>query len=490
MRIPRFVACVASLALVPASLAQPLSFNVTLGEDALDHPYTGRIYVALSTPGGAKPRDAMHEWFNPPPVFAMDVDRLHPGASVIVGPGILSHPTPMDQLPPGAYTAQAILRIDPDSPKPGQGAGDLVSGVVTFEVVEGEEHRVELLVEHAIPPQEFKETDRVRLFEQRSELLSAFHGRDVFNRAAVILPERYAEQPERTWPVVYWIGGFGGSHRDALWTLPMISQIEGASEILWVVPDATCYWGHSVFADSTTNGPRGRALIEEMIPAIESSFRGAQSPQHRYVSGISSGGWASLWLQVTYPDAFAGVWSHCPDPIDFHDFQQIDLYEGASSMFVDAGGDDRPVARRGDQVVLHYRDFVARENVLGPGGQIRSFEAVFSPLAPEGTPARMFDPETGEIDHGVAETWRPYDISNTLRTKWPELESHLAGKLHVIAGEVDNFYLEGPVESLKEWAEAHDVPADIQIIPGMGHTVHAPAMVDMVKTVRERWASK
>ena len=82
-----------------------------------------------------------------------------------------------------------------------------------------------------------------------------------------------------------------------------------------------------------------------------------------------------------------------PDPIDFHDFQQIDLYEPLPdgtprNMYVDESGARRPVARRGGEVMLHYEDFVRREDVLNPGGQIRSFEATFSPPGADGTPRR------------------------------------------------------------------------------------------------------
>ena len=52
------------------------------------------------------------------------------------------------------------------------------------------------------------------------------------------------------------------------------------------------------------------------------------------------------WFQVAYPDAFAGVWSHCPDPVDFRDFQRIDLYAPDANMFRDAKGQRRPLARR------------------------------------------------------------------------------------------------------------------------------------------------
>ena len=35
-------------------------------------------------------------------------------------------------------------------------------------------------------------------------------------------------------------------------------------------------------------------------------------PKGRFVTGHSSGGWTSLWLQITYADFFGGCWATAP----------------------------------------------------------------------------------------------------------------------------------------------------------------------------------
>ena len=236
------------------------------------------------------------------------------------------------------------------------------------------------------------------------------------------------------------------------------------------------------------------ALGEELIPALEAKYGGA-GPEHRYVTGGSSGGWSSLWLQVTYPKDFAGCWSHVPDPIDFHDFQQVNLYEPLPdgtprNMYVDESGERRPLARRDGEVMLYYEDFVRRENVLNPGGQIRSFEATFSPPGEDGAPRRGFDVETGVIDHEAARAWRPYDISHTLLTRWDALEPHLDGKVRVYAGEVDSFYLEGAVERFEGLAREAGLleHMHVEVVPGLPHTLHQPGYEEMLRTIAQRWS--
>ena len=47
---------------------------------------------------------------------------------------------------------------------------------------------------------------------------------------------------------------------------------------------------------------------------------------------------------LTYPEIFGGCWSTAPDPVDFRDFQKINLYRAGENMFVDAAGEQRPIA--------------------------------------------------------------------------------------------------------------------------------------------------
>ncbi len=188
------------------------------------------------------------------------------------------------------------------------------------------------------------------------------------------------------------------------------------------------------------------------------------------MTGHSSGGWASLWLQVSYPEVFGGVWSIAPDPVDFRDWQQVNLYaDPPLSLYVDPQGEPRPIARRGRQPVLWYRDFARMDDVLSRGGQLRSFEAVFSPLDAAGQPQRLWDRQTGRIDPRVAAAWEKYDIRLVLERSWTELEPKLRGKLHIIAAELETFYREGAVINLRESLRQLGSDADIRILAGHSH---------------------
>ena len=262
---------------------------------------------------------------------------------------------------------------------------------------------------------------------------------------------------------------------------------EGDVEFINVILTGQCKWGHHVYANSATNGPRGDALVKELIPLIDEKFRTIAQPTARFVGGHSSGGWSSLWLQVTYPETFGGLWSTAPDPVDFRNWQGADLYGGESVLF-DPDGQPRPLARRGTQPVLMYRDFNRMDDVLARGGQLKSFEAVFSPRGDDGKPKLCWDRSTGQTFEDVLEHWKQYDISLKLKNNWPQLKDKLAGKIHVYMGSLDTFYLEGATILLGERLKELGSDAVVEIFPGKDHS---NLLRDgMMKRIRDEMSAK
>jgi hypothetical protein len=315
----------------------------------------------------------------------------------------------------------------------------------------------------------FQETERIKLVDIESRLLSSFHGRPVRLRAGVVLPKSYATSPDRRYPVIYEIPGFGGNHFMAHAAAARNATDVAGVEMLYVMLDPSCRWGHHVFADSDNNGPCGRALREELIPHIEKVFRFVGVPAGRFLTGHSSGGWSSLWLQVTSPDYFGGTWSTSPDPVDFRDFQKVNIYEGGINLFTDEAGKPRPLARKGGKVVIYYKPFSDMEAVMGHGGQLGSFEAAFSPRGKGGKPRQLWERASGAIDPEVARSWQRYDIGLVLARNWKVLGPKLAGKIHVYMGTEDNFYLEGATRLLKKTLTDLGSDAVVELFPGRDH---------------------
>ncbi|MEZ4449043.1 MAG: alpha/beta hydrolase-fold protein [Nannocystaceae bacterium] len=315
-------------------------------------------------------------------------------------------------------------------------------------------------------------TPRFERFTLRSPRLSAFAGEEVSFEAMVLTPPDY--DPARGWATMYVIHGFGSSALrtgmgyggDAL-----DRHTQGtAPPLLRVYLDANHPLGHHVFADSATMGPWGSALVDELLPAIEARYGALADPAARFVSGHSSGGWSCLWLQIEHPEVFGGAWSLAPDPVDFRDFVNVDLYR-AESMYVDADGRAIPLVREGGEGVTTLEAYVRGELRDEPRGRrvFESFDAVFSPRGGDGRPLELFDRDTGRIDHAVAESWRRFDVRDRLHREWGELGPRLRGKVHLFVGTEDTYYLDRPARRLADELRALGSDAELLFVPGRDH---------------------
>jgi len=474
MRVCRSVlsACLFVVLLAAASHADDKfprwQFRLSFPKEVRAESFNGRVVLYCSQTR-AQPRERL-SWFNPEILVGYDVTDWKPGEPLIID----SHkpdetttcPKPIDQLNLAGWKVQAVARFNSWERKVGDGAGN---GFSPTAVVSSEAGLIDLPITQLIPERKFPENEWCKLLRVRSKLLSEFHKREVFLQAAVLLPASYHKQPERKYPVIFTIPGFGGTHFDGARTEPINEQNEQGVEFVRLMLDPSCPLGHHVFADSANNGPWGTALVNELIPELDKTFRTDARPAARFLTGHSSGGWSSLWVMVKHPDDFAGTWSTSPDPVDFRDFQRINLYGGADNMYADRAGDRRPIARRGQQVLLWYRDFDVMEEALGTGGQLHSFEAAFSPRGPDGKPIRVWNRQSGAVNADAAKPWEAYDIRLVLERNWPTLGPKLRGKLHVHMGDLDTFYLEGATRLLAESLKKLDSDAVVEMHAGHDH---------------------
>lgn len=183
------------------------------------------------------------------------------------------------------------------------------------------------------------------------------------------------------------------------------------------------------------------------------------------LSGGSTGGWESLALQIIHPEFFGGTWSFFPDPVDFRYYQLVNIYEDENAFFIDRGWlkPERPLMRDGHgQVLVTLRQMNQLEAVLGSKGrscqQLDAWNAVYGPVGKDGYPQLLWDKQTGDIDHEVAEYLKDYDLRLHLEKNWKMIGPQLVGKLHVYCGDMDNFYLNEAVYEMEAFLEGTENP--------------------------------
>jgi hypothetical protein len=224
------------------------------------------------------------------------------------------------------------------------------------------------------------------------------------------------------------------------------------------IQHANPYYDDSYAVNSENLGPYGDAITYELVPAIEKQFRGIGQGWARFMYGGSTGGWEVLAAQVFYPDQYNGCYSACPDPIDFHHYMTIDLYNDKNAYYVESDFKKTPRPSHRDylgHISSLVKDDNHRELALGTrsrsGDQFDIWEAVFSPSDKDGYPKRIFDKYTGAIDTSVAAYWKEhYDLTYIIKRDWASIGNKLKGKIHIYVGDMDSYYLNNAVYSAED----------------------------------------
>jgi len=457
----------------------------------------GHVVLAIATNTRREPRMEISEELDTQQMFGADVEG---GRGVTIDGSTLGYPrTSLDQVPSGEYYVQAVLnvyqtflRADGHTVKlpmdQGEGQhwnrkpGNLYSDPVKVKLDPASAEVVKIELTKTIPPIEPPKDSRyIKHVKIESKLLSAFWGRPMYLGAVVLLPDGFDEHPNAHYPVLYYQDHFAPSfNAGAFVTEPPAAGGDGTRAengyrfyqdwtsgrlprmLIVCTQDANPYYDDSYAVNSANVGPYGDALIQELYPYVEKQFRGIGEGWARGVYGGSTGGWRALALQVLHPDFFNGAWVACPDPIDFHAYSLVDLYQDRNAFYADSVWKQVPIPmeRTADGKVLAMMDDAIRyEMVLGTKGrsgeQFDIWQAVYSPVGEDGYPKLILDPRTGSIDRQVAEYWKEhYDLDDIMQRDWKTLGPKLVGKLHFAVGDSDSYYLERAVRLTEKFLES------------------------------------
>ena len=515
--------------------AADVTFSVTLPASE-QGAITGRLIVVTSKRATPEPRIALG--FAGPPAFGIDVEGLKPGQTVVIDAKSDGYPYGLAQLPADEYEVQALLirytqakRADghtvwvpfSDSRAPApRFPGNLFSKQVRVRLDPANTSPVALSLTERIPPvPPPADTEWIKQVRITSKILSEFWGLPMTIGAEVLLPKGFAENPSSRYPAIYTFGHFGGSFSfstnaagdtpgaragaaDAnLETGYQFAQKwmgEGFPRVVGIsLVSPGPYFLESYALNSANNGPWGDAIIKELIPYLEKTFRLISEPYGRIVEGASTGGWEALALQLHYPEHFGGAWIFNPDPIDFTRYQLVDIYKDENMFTIRANEwlvRERPFRRtREGQMLVSLREMAALEAVMGSKGrsyyQLDIWQATHGPVGADGYPVLLFDKKTGAINRDVVKYMRDkgYDLSGFARDNWARLGPLLRGKIHMFAGEMDDFYLNLAVYKFQEMVAevgGKDYPIRFEYgRPKKGHNWHHTDWAGVVREVAD-----
>ncbi len=479
----------APLAAQAAKARAPFRFDVMVSNSLNAGTLDGRLLVMISRTNETEPRFQVGRGLTSQPLFGIDVEGLKPGQSAIVDAKARGWPVEsISQIPAGDYWVQAVLNVYTtfhradghtikahmdqwEGQKWNRSPGNLYSEPVKVRV-DPSGGTIRLTLTKKIPPIDPPTDSKyIRHIKFKSDILSKWWGHDMYLGAFVLLPDGFDEHPNAHYPVAYYQDHFSPTFRGFRDTPPDPSatgaartQQESAYRfyqdwtsgklprmIIVGFQHPTPFYDDSYAVNSQNNGPYGDALWNEVVPRVEKQFRGIGQPWARTTFGGSTGGWESIAWQVMYPDSLNGTWTACPDPVDFHFFQLVNIYEDVNAFYPNSEWKHEPIRpwqrQVEEQVMMSQKDASHLEAVLGTrgrsGDQMDIFMSVFGPVGSDGYPRLLYDKWTGVIDKSVVDFWRDnYDLNHILQRDWATLGPKLQGKLHFYVGEHDTYYLE------------------------------------------------
>ena len=84
---------------------------------------------------------------------------------------------------------------------------------------------------------------------------------------------------------------------------------------LVVFVDAWTSYGGSQFLNSSSTGPYMDYLCDEIVPFVEQRYPALPGPEHRGLTGKSSGGYGAMVVPMVRPDVFGALASHAGDAL-------------------------------------------------------------------------------------------------------------------------------------------------------------------------------
>lgn len=142
----------------------------------------------------------------------------------------------------------------------------------------------------------------------------------------LFLPAAYARDPQARFPVIYYFHGHSDRYTLEKYdngqdTVPKIERFVAAHPVIvvavdgYVAKDYTGFYGGAPWDVYETGGAMDfGAYFRELTAHIDSTLRTRRDRRHRATSGLSMGGFMSLYLSARYPDLIGSASSFNPGP--------------------------------------------------------------------------------------------------------------------------------------------------------------------------------
>lgn len=202
---------------------------------------------------------------------------------------------------------------------------------------------------------------------------------------------------------------------------------------LVVFVDAWTSYGGSQFLNSSSTGPYMDYLCDEVVPFVDERYPALPGPEHRGLTGKSSGGYGAMVVPMLRPDVFGALASHAGDALFecsyLPNFPQLarklrDEFEGSWDVFWEQFR------------AAEHLDMERFENF-----DLYGYAAAYSPDPQHPGKALLpFDIATGRLIEDVWAQWLAWDPVRMAPDHADALRS--MRRIHLEAGKQDEWFLD------------------------------------------------
>lgn len=135
---------------------------------------------------------------------------------------------------------------------------------------------------------------------------------------AIYLPAAYAAQPDRRFPVLYFLHGYTDrtprqqAGEDMQRAMDRAIAAGTAQPFIIVLPNGLNKYAGAFYTNSSTTGNWDDYITRDLVAYIDQHFRTQPDPAHRAISGHSMGGYGALTLAFRHPEVFGSVYALSP----------------------------------------------------------------------------------------------------------------------------------------------------------------------------------
>lgn len=258
----------------------------------------------------------------------------------------------------------------------------------------------------------------------------------------VYLPPGYSSEPAKRYPTLYALAAFASSGWSFLnhnaWVPNLPERLDRAIEegrapaCVLVMPDCMTRYGGSQYLDSPALGRYQTHLCEEVVAAVETTFRVVPKREARGVLGGSSGGFGALRAVMDRPEIFGACASHAGDC-----YFELSIREDVPRfvMTIERAGGLAAFLESFFSLPKHTADQVMSMFMVAAG-------CAYAPDLRLPAPHALFpfDLGTGEIDRDVWAMWEAHDPVQRVAASADSLKR--LSLLYLDAGTRDEWHLQ------------------------------------------------